>query len=98
MPRVIADVAGYYLAGTPSEPGMFVSLSPARVLDTRSTSPIAGLTDLPLPVLGKGGVPATRVAAVVINTTVTETPVDFSKSGSAALSGVAKPPEVMTTS
>ena len=33
---LLADVAGYYLAGASAEPGTFVSVGPARVLDTRS--------------------------------------------------------------
>jgi hypothetical protein len=70
---VVVDVAGYYLGGTPTETGTYVALSPARVLDTRSTSPIAGLSDRTLPILGKGGVPASGVAAVVVNTTIADT-------------------------
>ena len=34
--HLVADVEGYYLAGAPTEPGAFQSLTPARVLDTRS--------------------------------------------------------------
>jgi hypothetical protein len=71
--QVIADVAGYYLGGTVTQPGMFVALSPVRVLDTRTTTPMGGGGNLTLPILGKGGIPATGVAAVVINTTVTQT-------------------------
>ncbi|MEP6563451.1 MAG: hypothetical protein ABJD68_20515, partial [Nakamurella sp.] len=32
---LIADIAGYYIGGTPSVSGAFASLSPARLLDTR---------------------------------------------------------------
>ena len=71
--QVIADVAGYYLGGTVTQPGMFVALSPARVLDTRTTSAVPAASDLSLLILGKGGIPATGVSAVVINTTVTDT-------------------------
>jgi len=71
--QVIVDVAGYYVGGTATQPGMFVALSPARVLDTRSTSPIPAGSALPLLVLGNGGIPLTGVSAVVINTTVTDT-------------------------
>jgi hypothetical protein len=73
--HVVVDVAGYYLGGTPTKPGTFVSLTPARVLDTRATAPIAGYGSLSLGILGKGGIPASGVSAVVINTTVTETKV-----------------------
>ena len=72
--QLIADVAGYYLSGTPTAPGTYVPLNPARVLDTRTnlgaTGPVAALNTVHLPVLGKGGVPATGVAAVVLNVTV----------------------------
>ena len=71
--HVIADVAGYYLGGTATQPGMFVAVPPARVLDTRTTSPLGGGGNRTLTILGKGGVPAIGVAAVVINTTVTQT-------------------------
>jgi hypothetical protein len=71
--QVIVDVAGYYLGGTPTQPGMFVALPPARVLDTRTGSAIPAGSALSLPILGKGGIPATGVSAVVINTTVTDT-------------------------
>ena len=43
--QLIADVAGYYLSGTPTAPGTYVPLNPARVLDTRTnlgaTGPVA---------------------------------------------------------
>ena len=74
--QLIADVAGYYLAGTPTAPGTFVSLAPARVLDTRvgNGAPQTAATSygtVDLQVAGRGGVPATGVAAVVMNVTVT---------------------------
>ncbi|HSN10940.1 MAG TPA: hypothetical protein VLS51_02380, partial [Propionibacteriaceae bacterium] len=74
--NVIADVAGYFLGGSgPYQPGMYVPVTPARVLDTRSGSPLAGLTPLNLPKanLANGGVPTTGVSAVVVNATVTDT-------------------------
>ena len=71
--NVVVDVAGYYLGGTATLPGTFVALAPARVLDTRSSSPVAGLSDRTVPILGAGGIPASGVSAVVVNTTVTET-------------------------
>ena len=70
--QVIVDVAGYYLGGTATKPGMFVALSPVRVLDTRPT-PVGGGSDYSLLLLNKGGIPASAVSAVVINVTVTET-------------------------
>ena len=70
--QVIVDVAGYYLGGTATLPGMFVALAPSRILDTRSTSAIPAASALALTILGKGGIPPSGVAAVVINTTVTD--------------------------
>ena len=74
--HLIADVAGYYLAGIPTETGTFVSLAPARVLDTRTgngapQAAVAANGTVRLQVTGRGGVPATGVAAVVLNATVT---------------------------
>ena len=74
---LVADVAGYYLAGTATDPGAFVSLSPARVLDTRAgvgaaKARVASHAVVRLQVAGAGGVPAVGVAAVVLNVTVTD--------------------------
>ena len=33
--HLIADIAGYYIGGTASAPGMFVAIDPVRMLDTR---------------------------------------------------------------
>jgi FlgD Ig-like domain len=72
--QVIVDVAGYYLGGTPVAAGGFTSITPARILDTRSTGGAftAGETR-DLTILGAGTVPASNVSAVVLNVTVTET-------------------------
>jgi hypothetical protein len=56
--------------------GTYFSLPPARILDTRFGigAPVGKLgpgASLPLQVTGSGGVPASGVAAVVMNTTVT---------------------------
>jgi O-glycosyl hydrolase len=71
--QVVVDVAGYYVGGTATKPGMFVTLAPARILDTRTSAPEGPGGDLSLTIVGKGGIPATGVSAVVINTTVTDT-------------------------
>lgn len=76
--QLIADVTGYYLAGTPKDPGTFVALTPYRALDTRYAfgapkGPVAGQATVDLTATGtggSGGVPATGVAAVVVNVTV----------------------------
>lgn len=74
---LIADVAGYYLAGSPAGTGAFVPLSPSRVIDTRehlgTWGPVWGNdTRDQIQIAGRGGVPATGVSAVVLNITVTE--------------------------
>ncbi len=71
--QVVVDVAGYFLGGTPTEAGTFVSLSPVRVLDTRSSVPMRSFGVMPSSPLTKVRVPTTGVSAVVMNTTVTET-------------------------
>ena len=73
--QLIADVAGYWLSGTPSAAGSFATTTPTRLLDTRTglggTRPGSrGTTHLS--VLGRGGVPSTGVAAVTVTLTVTE--------------------------
>lgn len=73
---LIADVAGYYLPGDVTEPGGFVSLDPARLLDTRvgngaPKAAVGAYSTVSLQVAGRGGVPSTGVAAVVVNVTVT---------------------------
>ncbi len=73
--QLIGDVAGYYLGGTPTTAGAFVSLDPSRVLDTRSsngaTGPVAGWSTIHVQVAGRGGVPSSNVSAVVMNVTET---------------------------
>ena len=58
-----------------SADGLFVPLAPARVLDSRARAPLprlAGGTRADLPLAGQAGIPATGVAAVALNLTVTE--------------------------
>jgi hypothetical protein len=71
---LVADVAGYVLAGTPTDPGAVASLVPARVLDTRygngaPASRVAAHGTVHLQVTGRGGVPASGVGAVLLNVT-----------------------------
>ncbi len=72
---LIADVAGYYVAGTPSAPGAFVPVTPSRLLDTRfGPGPVGAVApqgSVTLKVTGAGGVPASGVGAVVLNVTET---------------------------
>ena len=75
---VVVDVNGWYTDGSVTgTPGAFTPLEPARILDTRDgTGGIAGLrpagTAVDVQVTGRGGVPASGVAAVIFNATVTE--------------------------
>jgi hypothetical protein len=68
--HVVVDVLGCFGAGVSSR---FVSLSPARVLDTRdgTGAPKAplGRGALPLALAGRGGVPTSGASAVLLNVT-----------------------------
>src|SRR5664279_5500232 len=70
---LLADVAGYTLAGAPSAAGAVVSVPPARIMDTRInqgvTGPVPALGTVSLQVTGRGGVPVSGVSAVVVNVT-----------------------------
>jgi hypothetical protein len=73
---VVADVAGWFTDGTTSAGGsMFLGVTPARILDTRSTTSVGPGAARVLIVAGRGGVPpmsdAVPPAAVVLNVTVT---------------------------
>ena len=71
---LLADVVGFYNAGTPTAGGEFGVLTPARILDTRT-----GLGDpqptefggINIQVTGRGGVPSSGVSSVVLNLTAT---------------------------
>src|SRR3954462_673900 len=61
----------------PDPSGEFTSLTPTRILDTRSSlgghlGAVGEGSSFDVQVTGHGGVPAAGVAAVVINVTVTE--------------------------
>ena len=73
---LVADVAGYVLAGAPELAGAYGAITPARILDTRYANgapkaKIAARHTLTLSVLGRGAVPIGNVAAVAVNVTVT---------------------------
>jgi outer membrane protein assembly factor BamB len=75
--HVVADVAGWYGAEGTGGGADFSALPPARILDTRDgvgapTGKLGAGTTLPFQVTGRGGVPASGVAAVVLNVTVAE--------------------------
>lgn len=67
--NVVVDVAGYYLGGTPTEPGTYVAVDPQRLLDTRTVGlpdPGPMRADSSRPVTGPDG-----AGALVLNGTVT---------------------------
>ncbi|MGY3317662.1 hypothetical protein [Arthrobacter sp. TE12232] len=68
--QLIADVAGYYLPGTPTATGAFKAVGPTRILDTRNTEPVAANTAVSVQVAGANGV-TTGALAAVFNLTVT---------------------------
>lgn len=68
--ELIADVAGYYLAGTPSVTGSFQAITPSRLLDTRNSVPAAPDSTVSFQVAGTAGIPS-QVSATVFNLTVT---------------------------
>src|SRR4029077_6495658 len=74
--NVLADVAGWFTDGsTAASGGLFVGMTPARILDTRMTSRVGPGATRTLVVAGQGGVPAINSSipptAVVLNVTVT---------------------------
>jgi len=73
---VVADVVGWFTDGTTAAGGdMFLGVTPARILDTRSTSTLGPGVTRTLMVAGQGGVPPmgdpVPPTAVVLNVTVT---------------------------
>jgi hypothetical protein len=67
--NVIADVAGYFVDGTVIDPGGLTAISPSRLLDTRDTVAVPANGSVRVQATGVGGVPASDVAAVVVNLT-----------------------------
>ncbi|WP_123555350.1 LamG domain-containing protein [Kitasatospora cineracea] len=66
VPPVQAQTAG----------GTYVSVSPTRLVDTRSglggvTGPVAGTHTVPVQITGKAGVPTSKVSAAVVSVTAT---------------------------
>jgi hypothetical protein len=70
--QLIADVAGYFTSGSSTQQGTFAPIGPARLLDTRSSGPVAAHHAAVLTVAGHGGVPAAGVSAVILNVTETQ--------------------------
>jgi hypothetical protein len=74
--QILVDVAGYYLAGTPTASGAFVAVAPTRIADSRLgfgiRTKLTSDENVALAVAGTAGVPGSGAAAVVANVTVTE--------------------------
>ncbi|PVZ60206.1 hypothetical protein C9424_02785 [Arthrobacter sp. H-02-3] len=71
--HLIVSVSAYFHAGTPSSPGTFSAVAPARLLDTRKSSgAVSGGSSVSFMAGGKSGIP-TNASAVVLNLTATET-------------------------
>lgn len=66
-PHLIVDIVGWYEGGTPATGG-FAGLTPARLLDTRSSSCVSGSAGRNLTVTGVGGVPAGAGAVALVLT------------------------------
>ena len=74
--HVVADVAGYVVAGDPIAAGGVIPLPSARVLDTRDGTGVAAAAvpaggDVVLKLTGVGGIPTSGVSAVSYSLTVT---------------------------
>lgn len=66
---LVVDVLGFYVAGTPTQAGMFAPLH-SRVLDTRTGQPLVAGQKIALALPGHGGIPAGGAGAVVLNIAV----------------------------
>ena len=78
--HLIVDLVGWFTgpSAPPSETGLFVPVTPSRLVDTRNPATGPGVrppanTRVEVPVAGRAGVPGAGVAAVQVNATVTET-------------------------
>ncbi len=77
---LIGDVAGYFVdQDVAVAPGRFVAVTPQRLVDTRAAEPgpgpkgkLAAGVSIDVDVLGVGDIPATGVAAIVVNLTGTD--------------------------
>jgi len=73
---LVVDFSGFYVGGTPTQPGTLHPVTPVRLLDTRSGNGapqgrVAAGGTVALQVGGAGGVPSSGVSSVILNVTVT---------------------------
>lgn len=92
--HLIADLSGYYRGGSSSVAGTMHPVTSSRLLDTRSglgapTGAVRAGGSVSVQMTGRGGIPTTNVAAVVLNVTATQA----TKSGylTAWAAGTSKP-------
>jgi hypothetical protein len=91
--QLVADVAGYYLAGGPLDEGGLGPVPPYRMLDTRNgtggvSGPVGAGSTVQLPIAGRGWVLPSGVSAVVLNVTAASA----SRSGWVAVWGAGAQP------
>ncbi|HEY0166720.1 MAG TPA: hypothetical protein VGB75_06725 [Jatrophihabitans sp.] len=67
--HILVDALGFYVAGTPSQPGMLDTSKNLRVLDTRAGNPLLPGGRITLAMLGRP-LPASGASAVVLNIAV----------------------------
>jgi hypothetical protein len=73
--HLVIDLVGWFTGSTAqsSDVGLFVPVTPARLLDSRTLGAIPGPNrSAEVPVANRFGLPASGVGAVVINATITE--------------------------
>jgi hypothetical protein len=70
--HVVVDVMGWFDTKRTSGEGLFDPVPPARILDTRGSTPLGPGETRVLSVVGQAGIPASNVRAVVANVTVTD--------------------------
>ena len=70
--HVVIDVVGWFGSDGVTAGGRYSAVPPTFVLDTRSGAPVAPGGTIVQPVTGVGGVPASGVAAVVLDVSVTQ--------------------------
>jgi hypothetical protein len=73
---IVVDVVGWYAtpgggASATGTPGAFTAAAPSRLLDTRSQGGCLAGSPRSLLVAGRGGIPDSGVAAVLVNVTAT---------------------------
>ena len=71
--HLVVDVSGYLRGGNPSKAGAFGAVTPTRIADSRTplqlVGALGGSGTAELQISGQGPLPATGVAAVVLNVT-----------------------------